>query len=348
MCLRLCRPSRWRLSVILCAAAAANAESARYVELGFLGEVTNVSMFVEARVGALGLAEVGKSFSESDAPSKEVKIKPKDCFCLYTGGCKEKFTKQCGSLNQPTQLTGCQVKVCKMKTINQTAVASSFKNLKDDGDILSIPNTFYKHIDELKSKSADPLAVLTDILDTGRQTFYLVQNKFPQWQCFNIPSRITVPWFHVHSFCGRVNGEGLPRNGICAKVADISTADAAAFMLATPTNAAELKKFKEDLANGKAPHMKAPPGHGQPGNAQPGNGQPGNGQPEKADDGWSYWLNLSGDFWGGDSSSSRTASKPLLSSKAEAPQKASSPSQGGVFSGSSEGWSSWFGGKETR
>lgn len=192
------------------------------------------------------IAEVGgRSWREGLIDSKgkgkggcKPKLDAKTCFCFYTYGCKNKIS--CAKTNDKSALHTCQDNECCSHTLAQNRSVSSFKNFQVPDDLLTIPNTFYKDIGHLKTAGGSQAAqLLEDMLEEGRINYRRTRGNPPQWQCVNLPRYITVPWLHVHTFSGWVNGEGIPKSSfgpkprsICVKVASEGTADGAARMLA--------------------------------------------------------------------------------------------------------------------
>lgn len=169
------------------------------------------------------------------------------CFCLYAGGCLEKFPECKSKAGQA--FIECQSKQCGMRTLLSDQNAVSFFASKKRADLLTIPKQFFKHIDDMKARSKDVQALLTNILEQGREAYKKHKGKQAEWQCFNPSWRISVPWFHMHTFSGQRMKEGLPTKSpraTCHQVGK-SAAEAAKWMINAPQ-----KKGAKPVSAGKS------------------------------------------------------------------------------------------------
>merc|ERR1712151_1322702 len=150
----------------------------------------------------------------------------------YSGHCQWRF--KCESA---LSLEECQRKACGEAPLEVTYPTTSFYNIRDKGDILTIPVRFYHDIADLRERCDDRgVASLAQLLEAGRRVFR-AQEKFggkdPEWQCLHLPGHLGVAWLHLHTFTGQVPAEKLPNvppHSTCVKT-DMGTMPAAETLL---------------------------------------------------------------------------------------------------------------------
>lgn len=155
------------------------------------------------------------------------------CFCLFTGHCMEEFDCKHHTLKQ-CQHTSCQDR----HSLEITANAASFTNMKDPGDILTIPVPYYRDLEALWGCRGDAELFLAWLLEAGRRVFIAFRAGGPamppaQLQCIHLPGQISVQWLHVHTFIGSIPDEALPNEppyAVCENTS-ILELDAARSML---------------------------------------------------------------------------------------------------------------------
>lgn len=125
-----------------------------------------------------------------------------------------KFFGKKSGIKRRKLIEECQKKECGESTLKSDGRATAFYNIKHHEDILVIPNEFYATIHDLNNRSSSPRDLLTAMLTMARSVYKEVYGKDPEWQCVNW-RRQTVQWVHIHSFTGRVKGEGLPGGAYC-------------------------------------------------------------------------------------------------------------------------------------
>lgn len=148
------------------------------------------------------------------------------CFCFYSGGCLSLFECQ-----ENHTWNTCQMLHCGEKTLDITSSTASFFNIKDHGDVLTIPRKHYRDIAHLVDCEAKPIAIelLEHLLKDGRRVFIEKKSVSPEYQCFHRQHFTTVSWLHLHTFIGFVPGEGLPGTSATAACvfANVTIKDAA-------------------------------------------------------------------------------------------------------------------------
>jgi len=155
-----------------------------------------------------------------------------NCFCFLTGQCRERF--ECIGID----LIECQRLRCHGTTsLEVNEGGASFRNVKDGGDILSIPKTPYRDLGHLKACNPDAGVLLAGLLEAGRRVFVnTTAGGQPPWvQCVHLPGWLSVEWLHVHTFIGAVPGERLPAEPPYAtcRPANMNSLEAARQMLQT-------------------------------------------------------------------------------------------------------------------
>jgi len=154
------------------------------------------------------------------------------CFCLYTNQCldQDKF-KECRGLSFPDKaMEECQMKLCHQYTVALTASTASFANMKDQTDILTIPNIWFDDITVMMNAGDDPdchtpKLLLKEMMQQGRLAYRkaLGGGDSPNQQCIHLPAKVDVKWVHLHTFKDKVPGEGLPSkppNATCAEITE--------------------------------------------------------------------------------------------------------------------------------
>merc|ERR1712048_570893 len=97
-------------------------------------------------------------------------------------------------------LAECQLANCGGTSIEITISTASFYNLKDRGDVLTIPVAYYHDVSALREFCADAESLLIDILESGRRVFGSLARGPPRHQCVHLPGDLSVAWLHVHTF----------------------------------------------------------------------------------------------------------------------------------------------------
>lgn len=159
------------------------------------------------------------------------------CFCLFTGHCLDLWS--CGDRS----LEQCQRESCQDRVpLEVTDVATTFYNMKDHQDLLTIPVAYHETIVSMMAEcpGGEAEGLLISLLDAGRRVFVEAgvggaDRVEAEMQCVHLPGTISVHWLHVHTFIGKVgNGEDLPArppDAVCAPV-NLTSAEAAQRMLA--------------------------------------------------------------------------------------------------------------------
>lgn len=154
------------------------------------------------------------------------------CFGLYAGQCLD-FWK-CGSLSVlqcqkkgPPASEGCG----GIPSLEISTYSSSFYNIRYNtpgptADVLTVPNTYYKDINDLKKTCTHPELLVARMLEDGRRVFSGQNNGgAADGQCFHLAGHAGVLWMHLHTFLGSVSKEGLPEGppkAVCANAHDDS------------------------------------------------------------------------------------------------------------------------------
>merc|ERR1712039_1007489 len=131
-------------------------------------------------------------------------------------------------------LPECQKRFCGEAPLEVTPVATTFFNVDNAVDVLTIPSVYWVHIADLKDSCGPPqgdggVALTAQLLEAGRRVHQQRYGVAPTWQCFHTPDAVGVYWLHLHSFRGeRLDSESLPsdRSGSCAR-GDVSTMNGA-------------------------------------------------------------------------------------------------------------------------
>jgi len=158
------------------------------------------------------------------------------CFCLFTFQCFDykwknlDFPKCAGyehSIND--DMTTCQKNQCGKSTLDHNEFTTSFENIHQDEknkDLLTIPNMWIRHLDELHTECTNNgTAMIVQLLKDGRDNFKKFYKQDADWQCIHKPNKIDVPWLHLHTFIGHVKSEGMPGqypNATCVKISPTS------------------------------------------------------------------------------------------------------------------------------
>jgi len=151
------------------------------------------------------------------------------CFCLYGGRCISHFS--CAGVALPE----CQLDACGEASLEITASSASFRNIRLDRDILSIPVEYFRDINKLSDQCPEPRAsqLLEALLAAGRRVFVSTAAggpgaPHPEFQCVHLYPYVSVPWLHVHTFIGSVPSEKLPGSPPVAACASATVSEAAA------------------------------------------------------------------------------------------------------------------------
>jgi len=154
------------------------------------------------------------------------------CFGLYAGQCLD-FWK-CGGLSVlqcqkkgPPATEGCG----GIPSLEISTYSSSFYNIRYNtpgptADVLTVPNTYYRDINELKAKCTQPELLVAKMLEDGRRVFSGQNNGgAATGQCFHLAGHAGVLWMHLHTFLGSLPNEGLPEGppkAVCGNANDDS------------------------------------------------------------------------------------------------------------------------------
>ncbi|CAE7350258.1 unnamed protein product [Symbiodinium natans] len=150
------------------------------------------------------------------------------CFCLYGGRCVDHFS----CVDVP--LRECQVASCGEASLEITASTASFRNIRLDSDILSVPVEYFRDVKKLADECPQHAPqLLAALLAAGRRVFVSTAAggpgaPQPQFQCVHLYPHVSVPWLHVHTFIGSVPAEELPGSPPFAACASATVSEAAA------------------------------------------------------------------------------------------------------------------------
>lgn len=150
------------------------------------------------------------------------------CFCLYGGRCISHFS--CAGV----ALRECQLDACGEASLEITASTASFRNIRLDSDILSIPVEYFRDIKRLSDRCPEHASQLLEaLLAAGRRVFVSTAAggpgaPQPEFQCVHLYPYVSVPWLHVHTFIGSVPSEKLPGSPPVAACASAAVSEAAA------------------------------------------------------------------------------------------------------------------------
>mmetsp|Transcript_60502 Transcript_60502/g.107825 ORF Transcript_60502/g.107825 Transcript_60502/m.107825 type:complete len:215 (+) Transcript_60502:18-662(+) len=142
------------------------------------------------------------------------------CFCSFAGICP-----------------GCSCpQGCSENVVWRNKNTASFRNFhrvegcSSQDDILTIPRSYYEHIEDLKGKCPRGMAaVIEDILRDGWTTYQERSGRTPVWHCIHHANAISVHWLHLHTFCSSGTIDGLPSSeGYCVVMSNINEAQSLA------------------------------------------------------------------------------------------------------------------------
>lgn len=150
------------------------------------------------------------------------------CFCAMAGHCGD--VNNCAA---DADFEACQSRVCQGEEGNTdlqhrdtTSLSSSFFNIQDNHDILTIPREYFEDIRGIVPNGE---ALLESLLEAGRRVFTEeYPGTTPEYQCIHQPGCVSVHWLHVHTFIGRVEGEALPSTVASAACAFVNMTVSAA------------------------------------------------------------------------------------------------------------------------